>query len=252
MCSSDLIYPENTYKWLHHFKGKNKIICTFHQPVEYFEKDNYWAKVLKNIDGIILMTSKDVNYFKTLCLHDKVKFIPHGIDTEFYTNNDSMTRHDSLLMVGNWLRDFSFAKDVFTDLLQRNSSLHLTVVANASYESIFNGMPNVTFMSGISDEKLKQLYSECNTVFLPLKSYTANNAILEASSMGCQILIATNNADTTYFNTDLIQILPLDINLVLNSLLNAPITRCPELSSYVKDNYSWHKIAFATKCFLFN
>ena len=76
------VYAENSYKWLYKFKRSNKIVCTFHQPLSFFTQNPVWDKRLKGIDGIILMSSNELDFFKDRTVNTRVVFIPHGIDTD--------------------------------------------------------------------------------------------------------------------------------------------------------------------------
>jgi hypothetical protein len=247
------IYAENTYKWLNLFKGKsNKIVCTFHQPKSFFTKNKHWIDRIKHIDEIILLSKSDIIFFENITGKKNVHFIPHGINTNFYFYNSSIPRKKSILLVGNWLRDFNFASEIFNILLGISPQLEINVVSNKSNNKYFKNQ-NVNFYNNISDDELKAFYQSSKVVFFPLFEYTANNAILEAAACGCNIIVATpNQVDNTYFSSEYIDFFDMDTSKVIKRILmlldeNDFTQKAQKLSEFVKRTYSWNSIALETK-----
>ena len=246
------IYPENSYKWLHSFKGKtNKIVGTFHQPIEYFEKNDFWKKNIKHFDSIILMTQKDVSKFNNLRGENKSVFIPHGIATEFYKPNPAIKKRNMILMVGSWLRDFKFANKVFQMIIEKDETIIIKVVTQKDNWKYFNNT-KINLLTNITDIELRDLYLESKCMFLPLKSFTANNAILEAASTGSRIVVASDEIDVSYFNDNEIDFLPLNIEETVNYLLSLPERTNANyiIASKVKNTLSWQIIAKETELHL--
>jgi glycosyltransferase involved in cell wall biosynthesis len=247
------VYAENSYKWLHLFIRKsNRIVCTYHQPFEYIYNNRLWISDIKKVHRVILMSQKDVTLFKEITCKNNVFFIPHGINTSFYSLGLNKKKRHNILMVGNWLRDFEFARSVFDALLIKYENLSVSVVANNINLSYFQDNDRIECLEGITDEHLRTLYHTTKCVFLPLKSFTANNTILEAASTGCQIVVATDNGDTSYFGDKRIPLIPLDHDIVFKYLCeilesNFNHSKSIALSSFVKENYSWESIAKKTK-----
>ncbi len=249
------IYAENTYKWLHHFKGKtNKIVCTFHQPASYFVNHPEWIPLLKKIDKIILMADADLDQFKIWTGKDNVFFIPHGINSAFYSYDSSITKTNSILLVGNWLRDFKLAADVFESINQDLPNVEINVVTFQNNFHHFDSV-RVNLYTNISDEELKNLYQTTKLVFFPLKQFTANNAVLEAASCGCEIVISTpNKPDFSYFSDQYIHYVNNDKEQIITKLIQLFYTNCPDsaerMSTYVQETFSWQMIAKRTECIL--
>jgi len=252
------IYVENSYKWLHHFKGKtNKIVCTYHQPYEIIDTRDFWKSDLSYIDKAIILAKKDLSLFKLGTGKENVYFIPHGINTDFYTPNVDRKREYKILMVGNWLRDFEFASSIFETLLANCLKLTITIVTNKSNFSHFKSNERLHLLSGISDEELGDLYCTTKCLFLPLQAFAANNAILEAAATGCPIVIASDKVDTSYFERDLVDFLPLQKELVYEHLLKILNSEFDEkksenLRKTTVENFSWQIIANRTKQLLLN
>ena len=249
------IYGENTFIPFNLFKRKsNKIVCTFHQPTSFFESKE-WLKKIRSCDFVILMTTKDVQQFKKWTGKYNVCFIPHGINTEFYSPHNSIktiSEPDNLLMVGNWQRDFAFARDVFCEIQKLRNRFKFNIVTNASNHFWFNELKNVNLYKDITDIELRDLYRKANCVFFPLIFFTANNAYLEALSTGCKIIIASDYRDEdSYIKTKNVVLVKKEKKLAVSEIIRA--VESGDCSNKLNDidkitaAYSWQNIAKITR-----
>jgi glycosyltransferase involved in cell wall biosynthesis len=250
-----LIYGENLYRFLCYFKFKNRIVLSLHQPVSYFEKEGpyFLRQNLKRVDKIIVLSFELKKYFELKYPDIPVKYIPHGIDCSFFKPEGQ--RNKLLLMVGNWFRDFTFANTVFTEILNVVPDIEICVVTNQTNHHFFTKHSSIKLMSNISDKELLSLYQQAHCLFLPLFSFTANNAILEAASAGCPIVVATNLIDNSYFSDKQITFLPLQKNQVVDFLSRHlkerfDMEKSSSLVDFVKNNYAWEEIATITFNFI--
>lgn len=247
------IYGENIFcPWIKKFiRKRNVIVCTLHQPFAYFQTSNKTKKIVRLSDYIILVANTEIEQFKEMTGKDNVYYIPHGVSTDFYKTDTSIKKEHMLLTVGNWLRDYKFANDVYLKLLGIDNLLEIYVVTNASNRTYISNNPRIHFYTGITDEQLLLLYQKSAVLFLPLTKYTANNALLEAGAAGCNIVISSNYTDTSYVPTDLITITRMDIDTTITSVRNAMSgSYNMNLSKYVTDNYNWVIIGNLTQSFL--
>jgi glycosyltransferase involved in cell wall biosynthesis len=244
------IYSENTYINFRKFIRKtNKIVLTIHQPYEWFDNE-LWKKKLRSADRIIILSETEKQKFLDLLGGDKVEFIPHGIDVDFYKPSDIQKPTGQILTVGNWLRDFNFADKVYQEIKKKNPNVIINIVSNLENMKFISDNSRINFMSGISDEELRKLYQQSSVLFLPLTRFTANNALLEAASSGCNILIASNGQDKSYLPEKYISILEMDVNRVVErimEMLNNPVVEAKQLREYVQKEYSWKVIAQQTE-----
>lgn len=67
------------------------------------------------------MSEDEIVLFEEVTERKNVSFVPHGIRCDFYRLPLSYeTKKDgSILMVGNWLRNFELANEVFVNCLKR-------------------------------------------------------------------------------------------------------------------------------------
>lgn len=243
-----LIHGDNIYSDLFfNLKCKHhKVVSTLHQPYgSYIESNN--EKMIVKPDKIILLSDSEIDLFKKLTNKNNVFFIPHGICTDFYKVADKQKDH-SVLMVGNWLRDFDFAEKVFQSLKSSDPNIKINMVGDPSRKKRFQALVN--YYSNISDEELRDLYWSSSVVFLPLIRYTANNSLLEAASTGANILIMTDTIDdNSYFPEHLISINTLDEEDAVQTLKEMIKSNFynQKLSLFVSENYSWYIVAECVK-----
>lgn len=247
------IYGENTFfPWTKKLMRKsNKVVCTLHQPYSFFQKSQRWKKLIHNTDYIILVGNTEVDKFKKMTGKDNVKYIPHGISTDFYSIDNSVEKEEIVLTVGNWLRDYKFADRVYKRLLDNNPKLSIHIVSNQKNRESISPSDRIKFMSAITDEQLKEEYLKCSLLFLPLTRYTANNSLLEASATGCKIVIASNYPDNSYIPEKYITIVKMEEDPTVEAIMTDMSKEFNEsLSTFIVDNYSWNKIAQSTELFL--
>jgi glycosyltransferase involved in cell wall biosynthesis len=244
------IYAENIYKYIGYFKKKNKIICTFHQPVKQLVKNKsikYWS----NIDKIIVMSQYMKDELKSEINHKKIYYIPHGVNTDFFRPNYSIRDTKNILMVGNWMRDFKFAYEVIQKLQYLDREIKINIVTLRKNWNIFSNLSSIKLHDNITDEELLKLYQVSKLLYLPLIDYTVNNAILEAAACGCRILVSVKKGENkTYFPNDLISVIGKDIDENVNiifKILNDENNFNIRLQDYTTKKYSWKIIAKKTK-----
>lgn len=243
------IYGENTFfSWIKYLVRKsNRFVCTFHQPVDFFKQNKRQLRLLKSSDMIILVGNTEVEIFKAITGKNNVVYIPHGISSDFYNVDMSIIKENIVLTVGNWLRDYEFADKVYSSLLEKDPTLEIHIVSNPTNKQYISLNPRIKFLSGISDEDLKLEYLKCSVLFLPLKRYTANNSLLEASSTGCNIVISSDFPDNSYIPEKYITITSMNVNNAVEAILRVrSYNHNLDLSGYIYKHYSWEYVANKT------
>lgn len=244
------IYGENLFYNSRLLKVRGcKTVVTLHQPYDWFMDKPLWLRNLKSVDRVILVGKAELHLFEKLTGRNNVSFIPHGICSDFYCPCNDVKRENIVLTVGNWLRDFQFADKVYQRLIEEDKNLRIVVVSNTDNQRYITRNSRVQFLSGITDEELRELYRQTSCLFLPLTRFTANNALLEAGATGCPILIACNYSENSYLPNSLFHMEPMDVDLVsleIRKMLKSQKT-IDVLSNYVDINYSWAIIAQKTE-----
>ena len=164
-------------------------VATFHQPPALLA-DHVSPALLRELDGAIVLSSQQREFFAPYFDEARLKQIPHGVDTDFFRPpspdiEDFEPTRLRLLLVGHWLRDMETALSALEILRASGLDVELTLVS-PSAQAISH--PSVRILSGLSDEELLREYWRAHLLFLPLIDATANNAILEAMASGLPVV----------------------------------------------------------------
>lgn len=248
------IYGDNLYaRFFYKLKRKNhKVVATLHQPFDNYMRNQKMKNKILWPDGIIILSNNELKKFNDFTGKENVTYIPHGICTDFYKPSEGgIVSAKSVLMVGNWLRDFDLAEDVFTKLHDERHDIRIDMVGSIANKKRFGKLVN--YHHGISDEELLHLYQECSLVYLPLLRFTANNALLEAAATGCKLVIATDNVDdNTYIPKEYVitanRTLDDSMKVILANLQNEKSN--VSLRKFIIQNFSWEIVGEKVKKFL--
>ena len=156
-------------------------------------------------------------------------------------------------MVGNWMRDFKFANEVFSRILSENAGINITVVTLDTNFKFFRSHPRLRLVFGVSDEELRDLYQSAGVLFLPLKSFVANNAVLEMAACDGLIYVASNQTPPEDYSA-LITHTRLEVDTAVRTLkgLTASGARGTGRSGRadVVEKYSWETVGRLTSTVL--
>lgn len=126
---------------------------------------------------------------------NKARFIPHGIDTDFWdpalAANAAANTADYILYVGAHGLD----RELLTEFIRANPTRQFIIVG---LKQQLEPHSNTKYLYNISDEDLRDLYAGAALFIRPLHFATANNSVLEALSMGRTILASRIPGITDY------------------------------------------------------
>jgi glycosyltransferase involved in cell wall biosynthesis len=203
-------------------------------------------RVIKNSKKIFIVSNNlrlRQNKYKS-----KFIFIPHGVNTDYWNPENINTAsiknkygcNKYVLCVGNHGID----KDLLYSTIKNNSKINFVVVGLSNFKC---NLQNLKLLFNITDDELKCLYMQCSLFVRPMNFTTANNSILEALSMGCNILVSTPDGIYDYINRNL-----KSVKVVKNSKFLTEFSKFYELSnkwdegkdigSYAISTYDWKNI----------
>ena len=193
---------------LNSYLPKYKFVASFHKPPEILSNTIRDTKYLKKLDGAIAVGENQVDFLKNWLNLENVKFIPHGVDTVFFKPDESKRKENTLLFVGQHLRDFDALNYAIPRLKEQNPNIRINAVLRKDFANKIVSNDIVTVFSGIDDEKLRTMYREATLLFLPLKDCTACNSILEAMACGLPIISTDVGGNSGYVKNNAGLLLP--------------------------------------------
>lgn len=189
------IYGENSYNFLGYFKlinKSNKIVCTYHVPEKRFHEIFSNTDQIKKLDFVVVVSTVQYELFSNILGADKVKFVPHGIDVDYFCPESdkeiNKNNYSQCLFVGSHLRDPETMASAIKIVNSLGKNIRFCIVTSNDNFIYFKDIANVELFSGISDKELLKLYQESDLLTLPLLDCTANNGILEALACGLPII----------------------------------------------------------------
>jgi glycosyltransferase involved in cell wall biosynthesis len=173
---------------------RERSIISLHQPPSMWDKDG--TRALSYYQHAIVLWQKDIDWFQSQLGQGVVSFIPHGVDTDFFTPGDQAFVQPSkirLLYGGVHLRNLPMLGRIIRILCQSRTDIQfdLLIPVNRRYDPILTELqnnPQVTWHANLNDEQLRDLYRQAYLMVLPMNESGANTAVIEALSCGLPIV----------------------------------------------------------------
>lgn len=240
---------------------KTHIIGTVHQPPSWWQAFHRNPEVLADLAGLIVVAYNQIEYFKQYIPADRIYFIPHGVDIDFFSpdlqNGPFLLSKPRCVFVGRWLRDFALLSKVINSVVQLNPCIQFDLLVPEKDRpvecmAILSQYEQVHWHENLTDEALRNLYRRATLLFLPLADCTANNTILEAIACGLPIITTDVGGIRNYVSESFADILPSDdheglLNAILR-LLSSP-AECEKRGAaamVAAEKFSWKRVAKAT------
>jgi len=188
------------------YRDRLRILATYHQPPCWLKKVVPQKRRAEKLDLLLTVGTSQHPYFDSVA-QEKLLFVPHGVDTDYFYPGDYPAVSDKLycLTVGQWLRDFDALEKV---IRIAPANLVFRIVAVKESLERFRGLPNIELYSGIDDDNLRKLYQESHIGLMPLQDSTANNGLLEMMACGMPIVITRVGSVEDYINDDCCLMIP--------------------------------------------
>lgn len=180
-----------------------RVVGSVHKPPATLSRLVRGRDVFSHYDGVICVGPNQVPFVREAAGHDRVWFVPHGVDTAFFAPGaepEVAAQSCHCIFVGQHLRDFETLSAVVAALRSRIPNLTLTAVVGPEYQHLLPAGEFVDVRSGLSDEQLRREYQRASLLLLPLLDSTACNSVLEALSCGLPIVTNDGGGIRGYLN----------------------------------------------------
>lgn len=183
------LYGENTYRFTGRFNPrKNQFVATFHLPPSRFY-ELFKPELFRGLQVAVALSRIQYEYLEKIGV-EKIVFIRHGVDIDFFRPDFSKKKNKECLFVGTHLRDFQTLRTVIEKVNQFRKDIHFTIVTFEDNFKNFSGLENITLLHSVRDNVLLELYQRSSLLLIPFLDCTACNAVLEA--MACGLPVVSN------------------------------------------------------------
>jgi glycosyltransferase involved in cell wall biosynthesis len=189
------LYGENQFRyagWLRKLRAGNIVVATYHTPEQRFREVIKDAEFLSTLDAAIVVSSVQRGFLARHMPPERIHFIPHGIDTDFFTPDPTIKPGKDgafrCIAVGTHLRDHATLAAAARLVGDMAPEVRFDIVTRPELFRHYSQLPNVDLHSAVTDSALVSMYQHSDLMVLPLTDATANNSILEAMACGVPIV----------------------------------------------------------------
>jgi len=189
------LYGENQFRFaglLRKLHACNILVATYHTPEQRFREVVTDAGFLSNLDAAIVMSDVQKDFLARHMPMERIHFVPHGIDTDFFTPDPTVKRGEDgafrCIAVGSHLRDHATLAEAARLIGDTAPEVRFDIVTRPELFRHYSQLPNVDLHSAVTDRALVSMYQRSDLMVLPLTDATANNSILEAMACGVPIV----------------------------------------------------------------
>ena len=249
-----ILYLENHLQFLDQWgKTSKNILGTIHLPPSQWNLS--MLKNLRHLSSVIILYQRDLEFFESYVGKDKIHFIHHGVDINFFYPPTTKAKTKSILFAGHYLRNTSMLHRVIVKLAKNYPQLKfdLLVPEHArNTDGLWQLMshPAVRWHKNISDEELRLLYQNSYLLLLPMNNSGANTAIVESLACGLPIVTTDVGGIRDYGGADIFPIVANDddqamIDLMEKYLGNLDIRNEISINcrKFAEQNLDWSVVA---------
>ena len=191
--ANHILYLESHLDILNDWHGRQlNVAGTIHLPPSVWKPEN--CQLLSRLDAAVILYRKDIPFFESHLGKDRLHFILHGTDTEFFKPDAAkVSTPPRILYSGVYLRNEAMLVRVVGRLVKTFPEVKFDLLVPQHHRNSPPLAPllhhtAVTWHAGLSDEQLRDLYQESYLMLLPMNDSGANTAVVEALTSGLPVL----------------------------------------------------------------
>jgi len=204
-------------------KAPPNLIGTLHLPPGGWTDEE--LECMSRLSSAIVLYRRDVAFFESLVGGGRVRFIPHGVDVEFFRPAATQPGPRDLLFTGHYLRNTKMLARVVTRLSQQRPELRFHVLVPEEFRHTgglpeLHGHPHVIWHHRLSDDELRSLISASYLLLLPMNDSGANTAVVESLACGTPIVTTDVGGIRNYGGNVIFPIVANDDDDAMIALVN--------------------------------
>lgn len=190
------LYAEKGFRLSRHMKGSHLFAGTVHHPVSHHARMFGSMKHFTFLDLMFVLSQDSVKPWQEVVGHDRVYFVPHGVDCEYFCPSDK-TPERLIVFSGYHERDHQTLAAVSDRLLADWRDWKLLMISkDPACREIANRYPNAEAVAHLSNEEYLAAMRKAAVMLLPLKASTACNSTLEALACGVPVITSSTGMES--------------------------------------------------------
>ena len=189
-----------------------KIFAVFHQIPQSLNQRLAEVPSL-HIDGALCVAKCQIPLVQSFAPPGNSWFVPHGVDTDFFSPGGRRSERPSVLCVGYHQRDFDTLRKSADIIVEAVPDAVVRLIAPPSLLPPGLDLGRIELMTSLSDEQLREEYRRAWVLLLPLLDTTANNSLLEGLACGTPVVVTDIGGIRDYVGPDTAALCPArDVN----------------------------------------
>ena len=175
-------------------KAPRDFVATLHIPREQWTEAE--LRGLKHLSSAIVLYQRDIEFYESYVGKDRVKFVLHGVDVDFFRPRLAAPEPNKILFSGHYLRNTAMLSRVIRHLVEKYRDLEFHLLVPERFRNLeglceLKERRQVVWHQNLADDELCHLICTSWLVLLPMNDSGANTAVVEALSCGTPV-VTTN------------------------------------------------------------
>jgi glycosyltransferase involved in cell wall biosynthesis len=208
-----VLYLENHFELLASWDGfQRDMTGTIHLPPSVWKPGQ--CQLLSRLGSALVLYQRDLSFFERHVGKNRVHFIHHGADTDFFKPDPARLKTPPRILYGGvYLRNEPMLVRVLERLNKKHPELRFDLLVPQHHRSSpaltpLLHHPAVTWHAGLGDEQLRELYQQSYVMLLPMNDSGANTSIVEALTSGLPVVTTDVGGIRDYGGDEIMPVVP--------------------------------------------